>query len=54
MAKQYMVSSLISFQHKFATEQACIEYLAGLRYTDGWAGYIKPEKEFMHEPYRPG
>ena len=36
MAKQYKVSSLISFQHKFATEQACIEYLALLRWPDGY------------------
>ena len=36
MGKQYKVSSLISFQHKFATEQACIEYLALLRWPDGY------------------
>ena len=36
MAKQYKVSSLISFQHKFATEQACIEYLALLRWPEGY------------------
>lgn len=36
MAKQYKVSSLINFQQKFATEQACIEYLALVRWPEGY------------------
>ena len=36
MTKQYKVSSLISFQQRFGTEQACIEHLAALRWPDGY------------------
>jgi hypothetical protein len=36
MAKKYKVSSLISFQQRFGTEQACIEHLAALRWPDGY------------------
>lgn len=48
MAKQYKVSSLISFQQKFATEQACIEYLALLRWPEGY----RCNKCGCQEPYQ--
>lgn len=36
MAKRSKGSSLIGFQQRFATEQACIEHLAGLRWPAGY------------------
>jgi hypothetical protein len=36
MSKKRGFSSLISFQHRFNTEQACIEYLANKRWPNGY------------------
>lgn len=36
MAKSSKGSSLIAFQQRFSTEQACIEHLAGLRWVNGY------------------
>ncbi|MFH1036419.1 MAG: IS1595 family transposase [Pseudomonadota bacterium] len=36
-AKKNKGSSLIAFQQRFATEQACIEHLAALRWPDGYS-----------------
>ena len=36
MVKDHKGSSLISFQQRFASEQACIEHLAGLRWPAGY------------------
>ena len=36
MAKKNGFSSLFRFQHRFNTEQACIEYLASKRWPTGY------------------
>lgn len=36
MAQEYKVSSLIGFQHRFSSEQSCIEHLAELRWPNGY------------------